>query len=210
MAPVHADVSARIEDRRSGVTENAIPEKRPQNFFEKTRPTGSEVADSAAKVTLRAGKPPVPLRTWLTPETVRVSKSDPSGRLGAWTPARRRVRRRTGLRFIDVHVSRFTISVNRAGPEDGNARDVETPPEVAGLGRTFGQASPPCPVTSRSSDSRLCEESSKSIAFVSRSRQESRRGRRSRHRRPSRRCPRIRLGCHSLRRRRRRHFRRCR
>jgi hypothetical protein len=82
MAPVHADVSARIEDRRFGVTENTISGKRSQNFFENvanTRPTPGGVGDSAVKGTRRAGKPLAPLRPWLTPETIRIGKSDAFG-----------------------------------------------------------------------------------------------------------------------------------
>jgi len=81
MAPVHADVSARIEFRRSGVTENPVSGKRPQNFFTTfadTRPTPGDVGDSAGKVTRQAGKPLSPRRPWLTPETIRVGKSDAS------------------------------------------------------------------------------------------------------------------------------------
>ena len=82
MAPVHADVSARIEDRRSGVTENPVSGKRPQNFLgnlANTRPTPGDVVDSAAEGTRPAGKPLAPLRPWLTPETIHVSKSEGSG-----------------------------------------------------------------------------------------------------------------------------------
>lgn len=59
MAPVHADVSARIEDRRSGVTENPVSGKRSQNFLTttaRTGPTPGDVTDSAAATTWLAGK----------------------------------------------------------------------------------------------------------------------------------------------------------
>ena len=213
MAPVHADVSARIEDRRSGVTENPVSGKPRQNFFTtaaNTGPASGDVGDSTRTVTRLAGKPLIPRRPGLMPEIIRRGKSDASGRLGAYRPGRRRVCRWRGRRHIDVCVSRCTISANPEGRGDGSARDVETTPEVARIGRAVRHAGPPCPVTSRSSDTRLCGISSDSIVFVSRSRRESQRGRRTRHCRPLRRHPRIHPDCHRRRRRPRRHFRRCR
>jgi len=82
MAPVHADVSARIEDRRSGVTENPVSGKRSQNFsptIATTRRTPGDVTDSAAEATRQAGKLLASRRPWLTPETIHAGKSDASG-----------------------------------------------------------------------------------------------------------------------------------
>ena len=82
MAPVHADVSARIEFRRSGVTENPVSGKRPQNFLTTAAtagPTPGDVGDSTGKVTRQTGKPLAPRRPWLTAETIRIGKADASG-----------------------------------------------------------------------------------------------------------------------------------
>jgi hypothetical protein len=67
---MHADVSARIEGRRPGVTENSVSGNRRQIFFANaatTRPAPGDVGDSAGKVARQAGKP------------IRVGESDASG-----------------------------------------------------------------------------------------------------------------------------------
>ena len=192
MAPVHADVSARIEDRRSGVTENPVSGKPPQNFWATAAnigPAPGDVGDSAGKVTRQAGKPLVPPRPWLTAERIRIGKSTAAGRSGACRPGSSESLQADGA---PTHRGPC-VSIHNVGESGGKGRGPRVRDRDVNR-RCQGRQNicarwPPFPVTSRSSGPRLRGVSSDCIVLVSRSRRGCPRGRRSRHGRQCRRYP---------------------